>query len=127
MDRNEFKRLERAMDKCDKRRNKQALYEWGIQFEKQIMDATEKAYEEKFKKDLEASVDAFIIAIMYTLHFSEKTKFGPKRCNEIMQDIVATVNMFYDGEYSPEEYKEILAKDKIYLNNIKKVVDVSDE
>lgn len=120
MNKDELKRLERAATKADKKGNKQALYDWGIQLEQQIIEATEKAYEKKFKNDLIESIDAFIIAIMYTLHFSETTKFGPKRCSEVMKDIVATVDMFYNGEYSPEEYKEILEKDKIFINDIKK-------
>lgn len=118
MDKNEFKRLERAEEKAYKKRSKQALYDWGIQFENQIIEATEKRYEEKFKQDLKASVDAFIIALMYTLHFSEETQYNAEKCSEVMKDVVATVNMFYEGEYSPEEYKKELAKDEIYLEDI---------
>ena len=119
MDKYEFKRLERAEEKSYKKRSKQALYDWGIQFENQIIEATEKRYEEKFKKELEVSIDSFIIAIMYALHFSEETNFDGNKCSEFMKEISATVDMFYSGEYSPEEYKKILEKDGIFLNNIK--------
>ena len=119
MDRNEFRRLERAAEKANKNKNKQALYDWGLQLEQQIRNELEQAYEIKFKQDLEASIDTFLLAIMYVLHFSETTKFGNKRLNDIMEDITATVNMFYTGEYSPEDYKKQLEEDGIKLNKIK--------
>lgn len=120
MNKDEFKRLERANAKALKKNNKQALYDWGIQFEEQLMNELNKHYEERFRKELLEVIDNFLIAMAYTLHFSEKTKFGPKRINEIMEDLMATVDMFKRGEYSPEEYRETLAKDKIYLNKEKK-------
>ena len=47
MDKNEFKRLERADAKSRKKGNKQALYDWGIQLEKKIEDKIKKFYEYK--------------------------------------------------------------------------------
>lgn len=116
MNKEEFKRLERADTKARKKGNKQALYDWGMQLERQLMDNLTKQYEERFREELLQAIDCFLISLMYTLHFSEKTKFGPKRLNEVMKDINATVDMFKTGEYSPEEYREILAKDGIFLN-----------
>ena len=116
MDKNEFRRLELAARKADKKGNKQALYDWGIQLEQQLEEKLRTEYEKMFEQDLESSIDCFIIAIMYTLHFSEITKLGPKRLKAIMEDITATVDMFNTGEYSPEEYKKILEKEKIYFN-----------
>lgn len=120
MDKEEFKRLERAENKSYKKRSKQALYDWGIQFEETISERLRIEYENKFKKELEYSIECFIVAIMYALHFSETTNFGAKRLKNIMTDIESTVDMFYRGEYSPDEYKEILAKDNIFLENITK-------
>ena len=116
MDKNELNRLERAVDKANKKKNKQALYEWAFQLEQQLEEKLRVEYEEMFKQDLENCIDCFIIAIMYTLHFSEVTKLGPKRIKEVMEDITSTVDMFNSGEYSPEEYKKILEKDKIFYN-----------
>ena len=115
MDKEEFKRLQRAENKAFKRKSKQALYDWGIQFEEQINKKINEAYEKKFKEELGYSIDCFTIALMFTLHFGETTKFGSKRLNKIMQDINATVDMFRTGEYSPDEYKEMLKKDGIIL------------
>lgn len=118
MDKNEFKRLERADIKAHKKKNKQPLYDWGIQLEKQLEDKIKKFYEEKFKHDLSKSIEWYIIAIAYTLHFNEKTKFGSKRIQDVMKDLTATVDMFNKGEYSPDEYKQILEDEGIILNNM---------
>ena len=91
MDKNELKRLERADDKAHKRKSREPLYEWGIQLEKQLEEKIRKFYEEKFRKDMSKSIEWYIIAIAYTLHFNEKCKFGRKRLQDIMEDLTATV------------------------------------
>ena len=122
MAKEEFKRLQRADNKAFKRKSKEALYDWGIQFEEQINNKLNQMYEKKFKEELAFSIDCFIIAIMYTLHFSETTNFGPKRLNNIMKDINATVDMFTRKEYSPEEYKKILEDDGIFFDSVTKEI-----
>ena len=117
MDKEEFKRLQRAEEKSFKRKSKQALYDWGIQFEEYINDKLNKMYEKKFKEELGYSIDCFTIALMFTLHFGETTKFGSKRLNNIMEDINSTVEMFKTGEYSPDEYKKMLKDDGIILGD----------
>ena len=118
MDKEEFKRLERAENKAYKKHSKEALYDWGIQFEETLIKKLNIEYEKKFKKDLAESIDNFVIAIVYVLHFSEKTKFGPKRLQEFMKDIESTVDMFTRNEYTPEEYKKILEDDNIFIETI---------
>ena len=118
MDKNELKTLERADDKAHKKKSREPLYEWGIQLERQLEDKIRKHYNEEFEKQLGQSIDWYIIAIAYTLHFNEKCKFGPKRIKDVLEDLIATVDMFSRGEYSPQEYKEILKNEGIILNNI---------
>lgn len=115
MDRSEFRRLEKAEAKSNKLKNKQPLYEWGTQLENTLNQKLQAEYEKKFKWDLNNAIDCFLIAIAYTLHFSETTGFGAKRIRNVMDDIIATVDMFHTGEYSPQEYKEILRKEGIDL------------
>lgn len=117
MDKNELKRLERADDKAHKKRSREPLYEWGIQLEKQIEEKIRKFYEEKFRKDMSKSIEWYIIAIAYTLHFNEKCKFGRKRLQDIMEDLTATVDLFGTKEYTAEDYLKQLEEDGIILNN----------
>ena len=65
-DKNELRRLEKAVK--DKNRTKVA--DWAKQFEEQVKQQYEKVFEDKFKNDLEASIEIFMIAIAYALHFN---------------------------------------------------------
>ena len=111
MDKNELRRLEKAA----KEKNKQHLLEWGKQFEDQIR----QEYERAFKQELAEAVDNFCVAIVYTLHFCELTKFGNKRINEFMDDMFETVDLFRTKEYNPTDYKEQLKQEGITIFNDK--------
>jgi len=111
LDRNEIRRLQKSARDKDIRK----LAEWGYQFEDTIRQEYEKNFEETVQKELLQSIDNFIIAIIYTLHFNEKCKFGGKRIDDFMEDLLATVDNFNDGSYSPETYKEILKKEGIEI------------
>lgn len=109
MDKNELRRLEKAAKEKDKKH----LLEWGKQFEDQIR----QEYERNFKKELSEAVDNFCVAIVYTLHFCELTKFGNKRCNEFMDDLFETIELFRLKAYNPVDYKKQLRKDGITIFN----------
>lgn len=126
VDMNEIRRLQKAA----RDGNKQHLAEWFAQFDEQIRNEHKKyaediimkanlemkeAYEKAFREELSEAIDNYIVAIAYTLKFSELTKFGAKRIREFLSDVSATVNMFKSKEYTPEEYKEILKKNGVEL------------
>ena len=71
LDRNEIRRLQKAARDKDIRK----LAEWGSQFEDTIRQEYEKMFEDRVQEDLLSSIDHFIVAIIYTLHFNEKCKF----------------------------------------------------
>ena len=118
----ELRRLEKAARDKDKAK----LKEWAIQFENQLRNSYEENikrfenkiiqhHEKEYERILAESVDNFIVAIIYTLHFNEKCKFGNNRIVDFMDDLLAVVDGFKTGEYTPEEYKEILKRQKIYF------------
>lgn len=107
VNRNELRRLERAAREKDKKH----LLEWAKQFEDQIRQDYEKAFE----SSLSDAIDDYVVAIAYALRFSEKTKFGNKRIKEFLDDVFTTVNMFARGEYSPEDYRQELIKSGITI------------
>lgn len=45
------------------------------EIEKEIRADLEKYYFKKYEEQLAESIDNFILTIVYTLHFNEKTKF----------------------------------------------------
>lgn len=105
-DKNELRRLEKASKEKDKRK----LIEWGLQFEDTIRQEYEKDFEETVQKELLLSINNFITAIIYTLHFNEKCKFGGKRIDDFMEDLIATVDGFKDGSYSPRRIQRNIKK-----------------
>ena len=105
LDKNEMHRLKKAA----KENNMMKLYDWATQLEYQLS----QQYERVFEKELEDSIDNFILTIVYTLHFHESTKFGKKRITDFMDDLLETIDMFKRGEAVPQDYKDQLKKDGI--------------
>ena len=100
IDMNEIRRLQKAA----REKNISHLVDWLKQFDAQVRQDYEKAFE----STLSDAIDDYVIAIAYALRFSEKTKFGNKRIKEFLDDVFVTVNMFVKGEYSPEDYRQQL-------------------
>ena len=111
----------RRLEKAAKEKNKMKLMEWGIQFENQVKENFEKEYDRALKEDLGNCIDTFCLAIAYTLHFNEKTKFGRDRLCDFLQDMFVTVDLFRKGEYNPEDYKKELEEYGIYFSDIKSI------
>lgn len=110
-DRNELRRLEKAAR--DKNKNK--LIEWGTAFEKRIIEL----YEKEYIKILQDSINNYMLTMIFSLHFNEKTKFGKKRIDDFMEDFVEVVKGFSNEEFKVQEYEEMLNKDGIYFKSIK--------
>lgn len=107
------------MNRAERRKCKNT-YQMATQIEIDLRKRIENYYEAKYRKDLGEAIDHFLLAIVYTLHFNEKTKFGNTRIVDFMNDLMATVDSFRIGEYSPEEYTEILKKEGITIIKSKK-------
>ena len=111
-----FNRAElRRLEKAAKDKNKMKLAEWAEQFEIQVANQYNNYYEKQYQEILSDSISNFLIAIVYTLHFNEKCKFGNNRISDFMDDLMAVVEGFKTGEYTPEEYKKELEQQKIYF------------
>lgn len=95
---------------------KQAIYEWGKQYEDLLSSELRKEFKDEYEKDLGTAVNHFIVAIAFVLHFGEKTRFGSKRLFEVLKDIEETVDMFRKKEYSAQDYLKMLHDDGINLN-----------
>lgn len=120
MNKDEFNRLERAKKKADKKNNQEPLREWAIQLEQQLSDKTKKFYEERYEEHMKLSIEWYLIAMMYVLHFNEKTRFGAKRLQDVMNDIQATTELFGAREYSADDYIQQLKDDGIELSEFVK-------
>lgn len=101
LNRNEIRRLEKATREKDKRH----LVEWVIQFEQAI----HRMLDEEHEQETQMSMDTVMIAVAYTLYFSEETVIKDKKdISEFMADLFVTIDLYRTGEYKPQEYKDIL-------------------
>lgn len=100
MDRNELRRLQKAARDNDKAK----LLEWGKQLEDQIRQEFEREYQDEIKN----TVNNLLIALAYTLHFSEETKFPVDSLPDFIEDLFVTFELFTSGEYNPSDYAEEL-------------------
>ena len=91
----------------------QKIEQYSRELDFRIREEYRKVYEEKYQDELEKSIHNFIVAIVYSLHFSEETKFDNKKVQEFMKDLLATIELFRTEEATPETYKKALDKDGI--------------
>ena len=110
-DRNELRRLEKA----SRDKNKNKLIEWGTAFEKRVIEL----YEKEYIKILKDSINNYMLIMIFSLHFNEKTKFGKKRIDDFMEDFVEVAKGFSKGEFNVQEYEKMLNEDGIYFKSIK--------
>lgn len=109
LNRNEIRRLEKAAREKDKKH----LLEWAIQFK----DSIRRIFEKEYQDEIQTSVDNFMIAVAYTLYFSEETVIKDKKdVGEFMSDLFSTLDLYRTGEYNPQEYKDILNKVGVFFD-----------
>lgn len=111
--RDEIRRLEKAA----RDKNKQKLIDWIRQFEHQLDTLLRKDYEKMYQEEVNFSIQNFITAVAYSLYFSEENYIDKDNIADFMSDLFVTVDMFRTGEYKPEDYKEQLAEERIYIED----------
>ena len=92
---------------------RQAINEFAKEYEKTVISEYRREFEQSFEKNLGTAIDHYLIAIAFTLHFGEATKFGAKRLGSVLKDLQETVELFGKKEYSAKEYLKMLEDDKI--------------
>ena len=93
----------------------QKLEMFSSQMSTRLRKEYEIAFQKKYQEDLGNSIDLFLLAIVYTLHYNENTEFDNDKIDDFMQDLFVTVDYFRTGEYDPEDYRKQLEKDGIKI------------
>ena len=78
-------------------------------------DSLRKEFDEAYKDELDSSVQNFITAIAYTLHYNEEVNLQHDELNSFMEDLFVSVEMFRKGEYNTDDYREQLKEDGIII------------
>lgn len=95
--------------------SKEEMSKW-LEYHNYMMNNNlRKEYNNAYKDELDSSVQNFITAIAYTLHFNEDICLQHDELNSFMEDLFVSVELFRKGEYNPEEYREQLKGDGIEI------------
>ena len=95
--------------------SKQEMERW-LGLEQNIMyNKLRQQFESAYKDELDSSVQNFITAIAYTLHYNDDIHLQHDELASFMDDLFVSVEMFRKGEYKPEEYEEQLKEDGIEI------------
>ena len=111
--RNELRRLEKAAREKDKKH----LVEWAKQFEEQVMEGLRPIYEQEYQKEIQSSIDNFVLALCYTLVYTSEWDFDANNIGGFLEDLFVTVDMFRTGEYKPQDYEQDLANHGIKIEH----------
>ena len=85
-----------------------------LQLEHTVMYNTlRKQFDNAYREELDSSVQNFLYAIAYTLHYSEDVAIDSDKMAGFMQDLFVTVDLFRTGDYKPEDYNDALKEDGI--------------
>ena len=74
-----------------------------------------KEFNDAYKDELDSSIQNFITAIVYTLHFNDDIHLQHDELASFMDDLFVSVEMFRKGEYNPDDYREQLREDGIEI------------
>ena len=113
VNREEIRRLQKAA----RDNNKAKLWEWAKRYEECLKDLYRKEYEEQYRDEISCSIDNFMIAIIYTLHFSEEISLGDDRLKEFLADVYATLDLYRTDNVSPNDFVKDLADNGIIFEN----------
>lgn len=111
--REELRRLEKAAREKDKTK----LIDWIRAFESQLDNKYRYDYEKAYQLEINNTIQNTFSAIVYALYFSEENYIDKENIADFMADLFVTLDMFRTGEYTPKEYKDILAKERISIDD----------
>ena len=95
--------------------SKEQMEKWLQGYYNVTYNSLRKEFNDVYKDELDSSVQNFITAIVYTLHYNEDVHLQHDELNSFMEDLFVSVEMFRKGEYRPEEYREQLKEDGIVI------------
>lgn len=97
--------------------SKEEMERWLQNHQTLTYNALRKEFEANYKDEIDSSVQNFLIAIAYTLHFSDEVNLSHDELASFMTDLFTSVDMFRKGEYRPEDYAEDLDKEGVKFSN----------
>ena len=95
--------------------SREQMEKWLERYYRMTYNRLQKEFENAYKDELDSSIQNFITAIAYTLHFNEDTHLTHDELAGFMDDLFVSVDLFRKGEYNPDDYREQLREDGIEI------------
>ena len=95
--------------------SREQMEKWLQGYYNVTYNSLRKEFNDAYKDELDSSVQNFITAIAYTLHYNEDVHLQRDELNSFMEDLFVSVEMFRKGEYNPDDYREQLKEDGIEI------------
>lgn len=95
--------------------SKDQMEKWLQGYYNVVYNSLRKEFEGAYKEELDNSIQNFIIAIAYTLHYNDDVHLQHDELASFMNDLFVSVDMFRKGEYKPEDYRDQLKEDGIEI------------
>lgn len=95
--------------------SKEQMERWLQGYYNVTYNSLRKEFESAYKDELDSSIQNFITAIAYTLHYNEEIHLQHDELASFMDDLFVSVELFRKGEYNPEDYREQLKGDGIEI------------
>lgn len=115
MEESRIMKLNRDEYRTIKGMSKEQMEKWLYNRNVTMYNALRKEFNDAYKDELDSSVQNFITAIAYTLHFNDDVHLQNDELASFMDDLFVSVDMFRKGEYRPEEYRDQLREDGIEI------------
>ena len=115
MEESRIMKLNRDEYRTIKSMSKEQMEKWLYNRNVTTYNALRKEFEDAYKDELDSSIQNFITAIAYTLHYNEEVHLQNDELASFMDDLFVSVDMFRKGEYRPEEYRDQLREDGIEI------------
>lgn len=115
MEESRIMKLNRDEYRTIKSMSKEQMEKWLYNRNITMYNALRKEFNDAYKDELDSSVQNFITAIAYTLHFNDDVHLQNDELASFMDDLFVSVDMFRKGEYRPEEYRDQLREDGIEI------------
>ena len=115
MEESRIMKLNRDEYRTIKSMSKEQMEKWLYNRNVAMYNSLRKEFNDAYKDELDSSVQNFITAIAYTLHFNDDTHLQNDELASFMDDLFVSVDMFRKGEYKPEEYRDQLREDGIEI------------
>ena len=101
-----FMKLSRDEFRNLKSFSREQMEKWLQGYYNVTYNSLRKEFNDAYKDELDSSVQNFITAIAYTLHYNEDVHLQHDELNSFMEDLFVSVEMFRKGEYRPEVWPD---------------------